>query len=179
MTGVAGVYGQALYNLARDENLADGIGAELVVLKDVFQQNRDFLRLISSPSLPKAERLGILDESFRGRVHPYVLNFMKILTEKGYMHTFTACCDVYHEGYNADHNILPVKVTTALPLNEDQASRLRRRLAGITGKQIELTNAIDPACLGGVRLDYDGKRVDDTVSGRLERLHSMLKNTIL
>ena len=53
------------------------------------------------------------------------------------------------------------------------------QLAGITGKQIELTNTIDPACIGGVRLDYDGKRVDDTIIHRLDAVSSMLKNTIL
>ena len=179
MTGVARVYGQALYDLARDEDLANGIGAELVMLKGIFQENRDYLRLVSSPSIPKGERLQIIDDSFSGRVHPYVLNFLKILTEKGYMHTFAACCDVYRESYNFDHDILPVKVTSTVPLTEVQSARLRRKLSGITGRQIELTYHIDPACMGGVRLDYDGKRVDDTIAGRIERLHNMLKNTTL
>ena len=57
--------------------------------------------------------------------------------------------------------------------------KLAAKLAGITGKQIELTNTIDPACIGGVRLDYDGKRVDDTILHRLDAVSIMLKNTIL
>jgi len=179
MSGVAGIYGQALYDLARDEGLAEGIGEELDVLRTVFDENRDFVRLITTPSLPKAERLGIIDESFSGRVHPYVLNFLKILTEKGYMHSFSACCDVYRNSYNVDHDLLAVKVTTARPITEQQAAKLRRKLSAVTGRQIELSYVIDPACMGGVRLDYDGKRVDDTVAGRIERLHSMLKNTVL
>ena len=176
MTSVAGVYGQALYDLARDEKVAEGIGAELKEVRKIISDNPDFMRLITSPSIPKAERLGILDETFRGHVHPYTLNFMKILTEKGYMQTFPECCDVYRNSYNADHNILPVVATTALPLNEVQASKLRRKLSSLTGRQIELENRIDPACLGGVRIDYDGKRVDDTVSGRIDRLYTMLKD---
>jgi len=179
MTNVAGVYGQALYDLASEDGVADGIGADMKEIRSILSENPDFVRLISSPSIPKAERLAVLDEAFRGRVHPYVLNFMKILTEKGYMHVFSACCDVYRSCYNTEHNILPVVATTALPLSEEQASKLRRKLSSITGRQIELDNRIDPACLGGVRIDYDGKRVDDTVSGRIERLHSMLKNTAL
>ena len=49
----------------------------------------------------------------------------------------------------------------------------------LTDKTVELTNRIDPACLGGVRLDYDGKRVDGTVRSRLDAIHNMLKNTVL
>lgn len=176
MTGVAGVYGQALYDLARDEEVAEGIGAEIKEIRKILADNPDFMRLITNPSIPKAERLGVVDEAFRGQVHPYVLNFMKILTEKGYMQAFPACCDVYRASYNADNNILPVVATTAVALDEAQAAKLRRKLSGITGRQIELENRIDPACLGGMRIDYDGKRVDDTVTGRIERLHNMLKD---
>ena len=48
-----------------------------------------------------------------------------------------------------------------------------------TGKTIDLQNRIDPACLGGIRLDYDGKRLDDTVSHRLDSIGALLKNTVL
>lgn len=179
MTGVASVYGQALYDLARDEGLSDSILGELKVLSEAFGQNAEFVRLLSSPSLSKAERLNIVHESFAQKVNPYVLNFMKILTEKGYMRSFTDCYQVYREKYNADHGILPVKAVTAHPMTEDQIARLSSKLEKITGKKIELSNAIDLSCIGGIRLDYDGKRVDDTVAGRLDRLHAMLKNTIL
>ena len=44
---------------------------------------------------------------------------------------------------------------------------------------MELQTRIDPACLGGIRLDFDGKRVDGTVKNRLETLRSQLNNTVL
>ena len=179
MSSIASVYGQALYDLARDEDCTDGVLHELKILKSAFTEEADFVRLVSTPGIPKAERLQILDDSFRSRVHPYVLNFMKILAEKGYMNSFCECAEVYLKAYNEDHNILPVKVTSAVALTPEQESRLRRKLSSLTGKQIELIGRIDPACIGGLRLDYDGKQVDDTVAGRLDRLHSMLKNTAL
>ena len=179
MTGVASVYGQALYDLAREEGLSESILGELKVLGEAFAQNADFVRLLSSPSLSKAERLNIVHESFADKVNPYVLNFMKILIEKGYMRYFTDCYAAYREKYNADNGILPVKAATACPMTKDQIARLSEKLEKITGKKIELDNVIDPSCIGGVRLDYDGKRVDDTVAGRLDRLHAVLKNTIL
>lgn len=179
MTRVGSVYAQALYDLARDEGLDDGILKELKVLREAFGQSPDFLRLLSTPNLSKDERCRIVDDSFRGRVQPYVLNFLKILTEKGYVHHFVDCCDAYREMYNGDHGILPVKVVTAVPLTEDQSDRLSAKLGTITGKNIELEKVIDPKCIGGVRLDYDGKRMDDTVQHRLDAVRSLLKNTML
>ena len=85
MTQAANTYAQALYDLAKDEALGKTILEELTVLKDVFTQNPQYSKLLSAPDIPKQERCGILDEAFRGKVHPYVLNFLKILTEKGYV----------------------------------------------------------------------------------------------
>lgn len=179
MTQAANTYAQALYALAKDESLDEQILQELDVLKQAFDREPEFVRLLSAPNLPKAERCGILDESFRGKVHIYVLNFLKILTEKGYMRQFSDCCKAYQEQYNADNGILTVQAVTAVALTEDQSARLTERLAKLTGKTVELVNRIDPSVLGGVRLDYDGKRVDGTVKNRLDAIGNMLKNTVL
>lgn len=179
MTGAANVYGQALYDLAQDEGLSTEILEEMKALQEAFATAPDFIRLLSSPSLSREERLRILDDSFSGRVHTYLLSFMKLLTEKGYMRCFMECCAVYRNCYNHDNGILPVKAVSAVALEDGQASRLCAKLEKITGKKIELTNVIDPACIGGMRLDYDGMRVDDTVRSRLDRLHGMLKSAAL
>ena len=179
MTQIGNVYGESLYELAKDENLTAQIGAQLKVLKESFRQEPDFVKLLATPSLTKAERCKILDDSFRGTVHAYVLNFLKILTEKGYMRHFSDCCDAFADLYNRDNGILPVTAVTAIAMTDAQTEKLTQKLTGITGKHIELHNRIDPSCLGGVRLDYDGQRLDDTVSHRMDTIRDLLKNTVL
>lgn len=179
MTRVGSVYAQALYDLAKEEDLSLEILNELKVLGEVFSANADYLRLLSTPNLSKDERCAILDEGFSGRVQPYVLNFIKILTEKGYIRHFGDCCEAYRQLYNEDNGILPVKAVTAVALTDDQSARLCEKLNGITGKKVEINNVVDPGCIGGVMLDYDGKRVDDTVRHRLDAVRSLLKNTML
>ena len=179
MTDAGSVYGLALYQLATEESLAKSIGEELSVLQEAFRAEPDFIRLLSSPNLSKAERCQILDDSFRGKVHPYVLNFLKILTEKGYMRHFSDCCEAYIQQYNTDNGILSVTAVTAVALSSAQQDKLSAKLAQITGKEIQLRNRIDPKILGGIRLDYDGKRLDNTVSHRLDTIRDLLKNTVL
>ena len=179
MTQVGSVYGEALYDLCKSENLTEAVLREITTLEESFSQEPDFLRLLAAPNLGKQERCGILDESFRGKVHPYVLNFLKILTEKGYSRHFSDCCAAYREHYNLDNGILPVSAVTAVPLSGKQSEKLKEKLASVTGKTILLTNRVDPDCLGGVRLDFDGKRLDDTVAHRLESVRTMLNETVL
>lgn len=179
MSQVGTVYGQALYSLTKEDSCSESVLQELSALNESFEKEPKFLRLLSAPNLSKEERCGILDESFRGKVHPYVLNFLKILTEKGYMQRFSDCCKEYRQAYNEDHGILEVFAYTAIPLTGDQKERLSQKLQTVTGKSIDLCNRVDPGCLGGVRLDYDGKRVDDTVAHRLGSISALLKNTVL
>ena len=179
MTEAANVYGQALYELARDEGLSQRILAELDVLKESFAAEPAFVQLLCAPSVPKQERCQVLDNALRNQVHPYVLNFLKILTEKGYMRHFPGCCACFRQQYNKDNGILPVTAVTALPLSEELRRKLTDKLSTVTGKTIELNCRIDPECLGGVRLDFDGKQVDGTVRRRLEDIRGILKNTVL
>ena len=179
MTEVGTVYGESLYELAKDESLSQELGQQLKVLLESFRQEPDFLRLLASPSLTKAERCQVLDDSFRGKVHPYLLNFLKILTEKSYIRYFSDCCAAFEQRYNQDNGILPVTAVTAIALTAEQKEALSAKLSRITGKTIDLNNRIDPSCLGGIRLDYDGQRLDDTVANRLRSIRDLLKNTVL
>lgn len=179
MTQVGNVYGQALYSLAKDEKISGVVLEELQVLKKSFSDEPEFLRLLSAPNLSKEERCQILDDSLRGHVQPYVLNFLKILTERGYARQFFQCYETYESQYNEDHGILPVKAVTAIPLTKEQTEKLTKKLSGITGKTVMIENQVDADCIGGVRLDFDGKRLDDTVAHRLEAIGGLLKNTVL
>ncbi len=179
MTEVGNVYGESLYELAKEENLSKLIGEQLTALQLSFHQEPGFIRLLSSPNLTKAERCQILDDSFRGKVHAYLLNFLKILTEKNYMRYFSDCCDAYTEHFDRDNGILRVNAVSAVALSAEQTDKLTQKLTRITGKEVVLQNRIDPAVLGGIRLDYDGQRLDDTVSNRLDAIRDLLNKTVL
>ena len=95
------------------------------------------------------------------------------------MRHFADCCDSFAALYNQDNGILPVTAVTAVPMTDKQVAALTMKLQQITGKRIELVSKLDPNVLGGMRLDYDGKRVDDTVAHRMDAVRNMLKNTVL
>lgn len=179
MTQIGSVYGESLYSLAQEEGLTEDILNQLSVLEQCFQTEPGYLKLLSAASLSKQERAQILDEAFSPKVQPYLLNFLKILAEKGYIRHFSHCCTAYRRCYYRDNGILPVTAVSAVSLKPEQAKRLTEKLAAITGKTILLHNQVEPELLGGVRLDFDGKQLDDTIQHRLESIRQMLKNTVL
>lgn len=179
MNHAAGIYGQGLYALAKEEALEDAILQELDLLKTAFAEEPDFIKLLSSANVPKAERLTVIDSSFRGKVQPYVLNFLKLLTEKGYIAHFADCCETYRDLYNEDRGILQVQAVSAIELTENQKQQLTDKLSAITGKTIDLVCKVDKSVLGGIRLNYNGTQVDGTVQSRLQAIEKRLKNTVI
>ena len=65
-------------------------------------------------------------------------------------------------------------VTTGEKLNDEQRERLLEKLRKMTGKQIDLTEKVDPDVVGGVLLEMDGQRYDNTVRHRLESIRRVL-----
>lgn len=173
------LYGQSLYDLAVSENISDEILKEMETVKAIFADNPDYVTLLSEPSIPKKERLGLLDEAFGDSLQEYLLNFIKILVEKGLLRSFNGCFKRYRASYNSDHGIEDAVVTSAIPLKDDSFKQLQKRLESLTGKKIILKQKVDPGVLGGIRVELEDRLYDGTVKGRLKELGRRLDETIL
>ena len=170
MTETAKMYGGSLYDLAAEEGLETRILGELDEVQNLLKANPDYLRLLSTPSIPKKERCGLLDEALRGQAHLYVLNFLKILCEKGTLRELSGCARAYRIRYNQAHGILEATAVSAVPLTEQQRAALHAKLESLTGKIIDLKTKVDAKVLGGIRLDIEGTELDGTVQNRLASL---------
>ena len=167
MTETARMYGGSLYDLAAEEGLDERILGELDGVTALLNGDAEYLHLLS---IPKKERCGLLDEALRGQVHLYVLNFLKILCEKGTLRELSGCARAYRIRYNQAHGILEATAISAVPLTEQQRAALHAKLESLTGKTIDLKTKVDAKVLGGIRLDIEGTELDGTVQNRLASL---------
>ncbi len=179
MTKTAEVYGDALYDLALEEGNVAEVKDELDALKEAFCSQAEFLRILGEPSLPKAERLELVEGCLGGRVSGHVLNFLKVLTEQGRTDCFNGCCERYRQRFCEDNEIIEVSVVSAAALTPELRDKLSDRIAAATGKKPELRCSVDADCLGGIRVDICGKRIDGTLRTRLNEIKDLLKNTVL
>ena len=179
MTQTAKNYADALYELARDEGVEQQIYGQLRDVKDILEANDEYVVLLCSPNLHITQRLAVLDEAFSGRAHPYLLNWLKILCERGHIRELKDCAVQYRRRRNADLGILDAVAVTAVPLGAELREKLRNRLQALTGKQVDLQYRVDPGVLGGIRLEYDGKALDGTVRTRLAGIEKTLSETVI
>ena len=174
MTEFAKAYGGALYALAQEEKAEDAILSELSGVCALLRENPDYVRLLESRNVPKTERVSLLDAAFGGQVDAYLLNFMKILCERGAFGQLDACAKAYAAAYDEAHGILPATAVTAKPLSEEQKQRLTEALERRTGKTVRLSTRVDETLVGGMRVEMRGMTLDNTVASRMDRLRRAL-----
>ena len=179
MTKTEKVYGGSLYDLAKEEGVSEEIGKELTEVLSLFDGNPDYWRFLSTLSIPKQERSDALDEAFRSRIHPYLLNFMKILSDNGTMGQLKGCAKEYRSRYNEDNGIVEVCAKTAIPMDGSLQAKLKEKLESVLGKTVELSCRVDTGCIGGVLLELPGRQLDGTVKHRLDALSQSLRTVSL
>lgn len=170
MTEFGREYGEGLYALCAEEKIERDVLREVRALKDAFHDNDGFVKLLGNMTLSKQERVAIVDETFKGSVHEYVLNFMKLLVERGAIHAFPECVDAFRETYNREHRVAEAEVTTAQALTPQQKEKLLKKLESLSGREVVIKEKIDPSVVGGVLLQMEGKRYDNTVVHRLKAI---------
>jgi F-type H+-transporting ATPase subunit delta len=74
----------------------------------------------------------------------------------------------YVEAAAARRRQLVAHVVAALPLTEQQRARLAAALQRQYGRPIRLNIDVDPAVIGGVRVEVGGEVVDGTIAARLD-----------
>ena len=173
MTQLAREYGEALFELAKEERLLDRLDDEIAALDRIFQEEKGYISLLSSHALPQEERLRILDESI-GEAHPYLVNFTKLLLQRGALSYFHECAKYFHLKSIEAQGVVEATVTSAEPLSETQKARLIKRLSELSGKAVRLDVRLDRALIGGLRVDMQGRRYDNTIQHRLDLMRRYL-----
>ena len=176
MTEVAKAYGDALYELSCEEKNTKDILDEMLVLKQSFEENPQFLKLLDAPTLKKQERLDIIDNSFSDKVNKNIINFMKLLVENSYINYFCECATEFRNRYNADNNIIDVIAITAISMSDELMDKLKTKLEAVTQKTVILTNRVDKRVIAGVDLQMEGVQLENSVKSKIDSIRKTLLN---
>ena len=145
----ANEYGKALFLITEEEGLSDKILADVRAAECVLMSNPDYVKLLDSPAISKAERVELVDRAFQG-INDYLLNLLKILTENRNTYLFGKIAKAYYSLYDESRGILRVEAITAIPLTEKQEKAIMDKLTASLKKTVVISNTVEPAILGGV-----------------------------
>ena len=167
-------YAEALYALSCEENIKEEIAEEIATVGNVFKENPDYLKLLSSPSIEISQRLGLLESAFKEAVHEYVLSFLKLLCEKGHIAFYKECAIEFEKLVAFSNKISKAKVTSAVELTSEEKEALLEKLEIKCGHKVELESSVDSTLLGGMVIEQDGKIIDASLKRRLSEVKDVM-----
>jgi F-type H+-transporting ATPase subunit delta len=172
---LARVYSKSMLALAEERGEADALLEELQELVSSLDRNPELERFLGSPLVENEDRADVLERLFRGRASDLLVDALQVVNRKGRLGLLRAIAEGYRIEHRALRGIADARVRTAVPLSEALRARVREAVARFTGKQAYLIEKVDPALLGGIVIEVEGKKIDGSVASRLRELGHTLE----
>ena len=77
--------------------------------------------------------------------------------------------------YHQKNNIAEVEVQSAVELSTAQAKKLESALENLLKQKVLVSYLVKPEVLGGLKVKYGSKMIDDTLLGKLNRMEQVMK----
>ena len=169
MEELAEVYARSLFEVARDTGTLDVVREQLGQVADAVSADRDLQTFFFSPYFSVPEKEQGLERTFTG-MDPIVRNFLGLLIEKHRMPVLFRLRQRFEAMWQEENRVLPVQITSAIPLDEATVRSIGDRIGERTGRRIQLTADVDPDVLGGLVLRVGNSVLDASIRNRLETL---------
>ena len=107
-------YALSLYEVAQDEKQEKLYLDQLTEVCAAFDSEPDFLKMLTTPSIAAEDKQKVLKTVFEGRIEPFLLNFLMLVTDKGRIGLIHEMCQAYKEQYYFENGIVEVLAVTAV-----------------------------------------------------------------
>lgn len=167
-------YAEALFAVARAEGPLAEIEDELFRVAQVIRGNDELRDKLADPHIPVATRQQIVVDLLGGKAQPATTNLVSLVVGNGRVRDLPAIVDALVSKVAQEANKEVAEVRSAIPLTDDQRSRLADALGKATGKQVEVKVIVDPSIKGGVIAQVGDTVIDGSIRRRLDQLKNAL-----
>jgi F-type H+-transporting ATPase subunit delta len=167
-------YAVAVFSLAKERNAVDAVGDDLATIASVFADNPPLKEFFTAPIVARGAKERALLAAFEGKVHEIALHTLLLLVRKRRETLLSGLLGEYRKLRLAGRGEESLTVASARTLSADELRALVGRFERLYGKKFEVTQVVEPALIGGVRILMGDRRIDGSVAGRLDALSRTL-----
>ncbi len=176
VSGMAGRYATALFELARDEKAVDQVLGELDRFDALVAESADLLRLVRSPVFGAEEQqkalAAVLD---RAGISGLAVNFLRLVTANRRLFAVRDMIRALRVLVARHKGEVTAQVTVAESLADRHVAALKDALKSVTGKDVTLDVRVDAAIIGGLVVKIGSRMVDASLKTKLNSIKHAMK----
>lgn len=167
---VADRYAEALFELAKENDLVDRMDQELTLMTQTIAENSDLRVLFAHPLVAREDKKSLAVKIFGPHLNQLTLNFVQLLFDKNRGHIIELIQARFHHLASRMAKRLTVQLTTAVPIAPEEIEHFRSRLEQEWDRKLEIEHQVDAGILGGARMKVEDQVIDGSIRGALDRL---------
>jgi F-type H+-transporting ATPase subunit delta len=177
ISGLAGRYAAALFELADERHALDEVAGDLRELRAMLGASGDLLRLVRSPVLSRAQQGKAMEALVENaRLSKLTGDFIGVVARNRRLFAVPAMIEAYLNKLAERRGEVTAEVTAAQALSEAQQNALGDQLRRVVGSRVAMDIKVDPSLLGGMIVKIGSRMVDGSLKGQLQRLQLSMKS---
>jgi F-type H+-transporting ATPase subunit delta len=176
VSGVAGRYATALFELGLEEKALEHIEADLNRFGEALDAVEDLARLVKSPVFSAEEQgralAAILDEL---KIEGLTKNFLLLVSKNRRLFATPDMIRAFRGMLAAQRGETSATVTAASKLTEAQITALKQALKAALSKDVMLDQRVDPSLIGGLMVKVGSRMIDTSLRTKLNSLKHAMK----
>jgi len=168
LSGSAGRrYAEALIDLAGDRATVESYRASLERLARAIGPST--IAILRDPRVSLEHRRDALTGATKDEPHA-IRSLLVLLLERQRIQLVPDIARFYAEIVDRRAGIEKAKITTPIDLSQSERDELVRRLEGSSGRKIKATFVVDPALLGGAKVQIGDHVIDTSLAAQLQEM---------
>ena len=177
VSGMAGRYARALFELALEEKSVDSVRSDLDSFDALLNDSPDLMRLVRSPAFSAEEQTRALKAVLeRAGLSGLSANFLLTVASNRRLFAIRDIIRAFRAMVARWKGEVGAEVTVAEPLSDTNLEALKEALKSVTGeKTIDLAVKVDPAIIGGLVVKLGSRMVDSSLRTKLNAIKIAMK----
>ncbi|HEY6702190.1 MAG TPA: F0F1 ATP synthase subunit delta [Pseudolabrys sp.] len=177
ISGMAGRYANALFELALDNKAVDSLKEDLDQFDALVAGSPDLDRLVRSPAFGADEQLKALSAVLaKAGIKGLAANFLKVITANRRLFAVRDMIRAFRALVARHKGEVTAQVAVAERLSDNSLDALKSALKSVTGgKEIDLDVKIDPTIIGGLIVKVGSRMVDTSLRTKLNSIKFAMK----
>ena len=176
LTGVAGRYASALFDLAHETRSIDAVGADLARFEALLSESPDLQRLVRSPVFSAEEQTkAIAAVVAAAGIGGMAGNFIRLAASNRRLFALPDMIRAYQNLVSDAKGIVRAQVTLAETPSDTVMNEIKAALRDVAKADVSVDVKIDPSLIGGLIVKMGSRMVDASVRTKLNSIRLAMK----